>query len=42
MYKIFSLTILTTITVALPHDFTSKADIPVHANFPMPILPSDF
>ena len=42
MYKLLSLTIIATVVVAMPHDFPAKADTPVHADFPMPVLPWDF
>lgn len=41
--KIAVLAVVATVSLAMPHDFAAtEADIPVHADFPMPVVPWDF
>ena len=43
MFKTFTLAIVATVALAMPHDFAvDPAEIPVHAEFPLPVVPWDF
>ena len=44
MFKKFAfLSVVATVALAMPHDFEpTMADVPVHADFPMPVIPSNF
>ena len=43
MYKLISLAVVATVAIAMPTDFQpTTMDVPVHADFPMPVVPWDF